>query len=318
MQSLLGKHRTLLSLAWLVFTVSLGIWWFYLALSNTDELINLTRQLGEADHLQELSRYARQRNMIQLEGIVFLAMLFSGGVILIWMVHRDNKRHRLIQDFFSTLTHEMKTPLTSLQLQVESLLEDSQDKELQARLKKVLDQNNRIGIQMSKAFYLASLMRSEQLYIENFRLEPLLQELHWDWPQLELTPPLHYVVRADRRALDSILKNVFDNAVQHGEADRIKITASPLEGQIQLQIQDNGRGFPGQIQQLGQAFIRHGRSSGSGIGIYIIKSLLTKMQARVTFKNLQDEENGPVKGFGVTMLLPVAKSDTVAEERGRR
>lgn len=297
MLSFIGKRKTILSVFWLIFTVSLGIWWFYLSLANINRLILLSQELGSASLQSQLEGYERQRTMIILEGSVFMFMLITGGITMVWLVYRDSKRHHLIQDFFSTVTHEMKTPLTSLQLQVESMIEDFSGKPAESRLKKILNENRRIERQMNKAFYLASLMRSEKLYFEEVSLRELMQSMTYDWKELKYNIDEKFFVWLDIRALESILKNIFENAVTHGQAKLIEVSARRVPGFIELEIQDDGIGFDGNINKLGRPFMRYSKSSGSGIGYYIIFSLLKKMKSSIRFTKINTH------GFAVVLSL---------------
>jgi len=63
---------------------------------------------------------------------------------------------------------------------------------------------------------------------------------------------------------------------------------------------DNGRGFDGDLGQLGELFVRPARSSGSGVGLYIVRRLLTAMNGTITFRN------GEAKGLVALLELPEA------------
>lgn len=291
--------RILLTFIWLALTCSLGVWWFYLGLENVERLIELRRQIGGASLDADVLIYQRQAYMIVTEGLFFLSLLVIGGVGMLVLAYQDISRNHLMQEFFSTVTHEMKTPLASLQLQIESLLEDVVDRPVIGRLEKVLKENQRIERQMNKAFYLASLMRGERLFIEDDVLDPILRRLQMDWPELQCLHAPGIKLRADMRALESILKNIIENAVQHGGADKIVLSAGTDNGNVWLKVHDNGRGFDGDPARLGQAFVRHSATSGTGIGIYIIKRLTQEMYGRISFSN-----NPDAKGFQVKIELP--------------
>ncbi len=101
---------------WLVTTVSLALWWLIHGLHQV-------RRIGEIN--PELStEVLRGQRMLYGEGAFFLILLVIGGIALFYYNLREEKRHRQTEEFFAILTHELKTPLASLRLQVESIQED--------------------------------------------------------------------------------------------------------------------------------------------------------------------------------------------------
>jgi len=65
-------------------------------------------------------------------------------------------------------------------------------------------------------------------------------------------------------------------------------------------VTDNGRGFPGDVGQLGKLFVRHARSSGSGVGLYIVRQLIKRMNGTIRFRSSESE------GFVAEFELPEA------------
>ncbi len=52
-----------------------------------------------------------------------------------------------------------------------------------------------------------------------------------------------------------------------------------------MRVADNGCGFQGDSSQLGKLFVRHARSSGSGVGLYIARQLLKRMNGAISFRS---------------------------------
>ena len=223
--------------------------------------------------------------MLKLEGSFFLFMLGVGGVTLATFSYRDYKRALLIADFFTTVTHEMKTPLASLQLQVEGLIEDNPNSPITNKFKKLLIENKRIESRMDKAFYLASLMQGEKLFQESFLFSDLFRGLQDEFPLLKLPKEIDSELKlfGDKKALESILKNIFENALRHGQATEIDIQVTKHSNtKVNIKITDNGNGFHGNWKEITSPFMRHTNTSGTGIGLYIAKKLLEKMNGKLT------------------------------------
>lgn len=274
-----AQFRMFFSLAWLSLTLSLGVWWWILGFRQAKTISEISVSTERQFELNRVNR------MLQLEGSFFLSMLTLGGVTLAVLSYRDHKRSKLIADFFSTVTHEMKTPIASLQLQVEVLLEDTKDLELKRKLEKIWKENLRIESQMGNAFYLASLMQGEALYLETLTLHEIKDSYSHHEPDLlwEVSIPLSKKVHLDKKAFFAMLKNLTENAKRHGKANQIKLHIDQEKDRICFLLVDNGSGFMGNKKYLTQPFLRHSNTSGSGIGLYIVKKLIEKMKGKIEF-----------------------------------
>lgn len=281
-------------------TVSLGIWWFLLGLKLTNTVAGLSAKLDASAASESLLVLERQSRMIKMEGTFFLSMLLLGGITLIWLSYRDIRRNKMIHDFFSTVTHEMKTPLASLRLQAESLQEELPNHHENKLIHRLLKDSVRIESQMNRAMYLASLTRSEILYIEKTNVRSVFLSVGEDFPELkiDLSHLEDVFVPADRKALESIFKNLAENSLKHGKANVLKvISKKQISNQILITITDNGTGFDGKYKNLGIPFQKHGSTSGTGIGLYIIKKLMNKMNGSMQIV----PQNS---GFRVDLILP--------------
>ncbi|ABJ77417.1 sensor histidine kinase [Leptospira borgpetersenii] len=279
MSSLWKNSRILFAIVWLLVTVSLGVWWFLLGLKLTNTVAGLSAKLNSSS--ENLSILERQSRMIKMEGAFFLLMLFLGGATLIWFSYRETRRNKLIHDFFSTVTHEMKTPLASLRLQAESLQEEMPSLNENKLIHRLLMDSVRIESQMNRAMYLASLTKSEILYIEKANVREIFLSIGEDFPELkiDLSRLENVFVSADRKALESIFKNLAENSLKHGKARVLEVISEKQKSnRILITISDNGTGFDGKYKVLGIPFYRHGSTSGTGIGLYIIKKLMKKMK----------------------------------------
>ncbi|EMJ96693.1 sensor histidine kinase [Leptospira alstonii] len=275
------NSRILFAIAWLLVTVSLGVWWLLLGLKLTNTVAGLSAKLDSSASLESLAVLERQSRMIKMEGTFFLSMLFLGGATLIWFSYRDIRRNKMIHDFFSTVTHEMKTPLASLRLQAESLQEEMPNPNENKLIHRLLMDSVRIESQMNRAMYLASLTRSEILYIEKTNVREVFLSIEEDFPELkiDLTRLENVFVFADGKALESIFKNLAENSLKHGGAQVLEVISERQKSnRVLITVTDDGSGFDGKYKGLGVPFYRHGSTSGTGIGLYIIKKLMKKMK----------------------------------------
>ena len=232
-------------------------------------------------------------------------LITGGGLSLIFMSVRDVRRNRLIKDFFATVTHEMKTPLASLRLQAESLEELLSSNRHKTLVKRLINDSGRLELQMDKALYLASISRSEKLYAEHIQIKEIYSQLGAYFENLEFLGETNYSISGDRRALESIFRNLIENAFNHGEAEKVEINSILKDDFVLIKLQDNGNGFRGDVNKIGKLFFRHNSRSGSGVGLFLVKTLVSKMKGSVSFSNTST-------GFKVEITLPLAsKQDEV-------
>lgn len=287
--------RLIFSFLWLVSTLSFGIWWWILGVRQAETIARLSPSLGASEELFRVHR------MLQMEGVVFFLLLILGGGTLAFFSLRDRKRTYMLSDFFGALTHEMKTPMASLQLQVESLIEETKDKKLKKSLENLMKENLRIQSRMEKAFHLASILRGESIFLTKFEWKSIEENLKYEFPGVDWRLPNH-ILHADERALELVLRNLIENALLHGRASKVSVSGKMTDNEIQIAVEDNGLGFQGNWQDLSKPFQRPTPRSGSGIGLYISKELLKKMSGHLNFSPNQEGS-----GFCATILLPLAR-----------
>ena len=95
----------------------LGSWWLFLVFKLSNALEGITSQKPQGNLI----------NMIKWEGTTFIVFLIILSITLLYIYFQDHKKTKALQAFFSSLTHELKTPLASIKLQSEvinDLLED--------------------------------------------------------------------------------------------------------------------------------------------------------------------------------------------------
>lgn len=263
--------RLALAGAWFLLTFSISAWWMVLSLGLTAGRGAPTLTAGPGQH-----------RMFLWEGSFLLLFIIAGGGLLFSAIYRDQRRNEEVRRFFSTFTHELKTSLTSLRLQAEILEEDPRNRENE-NLRRLLRDVVRLELQLENALVLAQAERGK-LFLEEIPLKKTVEQLSAHWPELTVQVPKDARVQADQRALECILRNLFQNAFVHGQATRVSVEASATgAGDMRIQISDNGKGFTGNLTELGAAFVRHTTRSGSGIGLYLSRLLASRMGGKLTF-----------------------------------
>ena len=279
---------------WLAFTVSLTVWWYVFSQRQIDRLLLL-------DHAAA-SDFVRDQSMLFWEGATLVFCLLAGGAALAYYTFRLVRQSEQIREFFLTFSHELKTPLASLRLQAETLVEDLEDAEQSELAKRIVDHRARLSLQLDNSLFLANL-NPKEMFLEEISVKDVLSSLSKRWPELQIETTGDELVRADTRALESILSNIIQNSVVHGKAEKLTfdMSRSPGESLVDICALDNGKSFSGDTSRLGKLFARHYSGSGNGVGLYLCKRLAELMQGRAECSALEE-------GFCVRISLPGAKA----------
>lgn len=278
--------------AWVVFTVALAVWWLIFGLSQARQLSAL-----EGPDAAQVSRVTR---MLVLEGAVLVAMLCGGGFAMLRAIRREQRRRREQREFFMAFTHDLKTAITSLRLQAEALREDLPHAAGNPNLQRMLKDSVRLQLQLDNA--LALTTAEAAVFIEAIEVRQLVDYLREDFPDLAIDIAGDARVRADRRAIESVLRNLLQNAVVHGRARRVALDLrrSP-SGAIEIVVTDDGSGAAVDLSTaLDRPFVRPTSTSGSGVGLYVCGRLLHQMHGQIRVLSR------PAPGFAVSIVLPEA------------
>jgi signal transduction histidine kinase len=262
-----GKIKTFLAVVWCIFTLSMVAWWWVYGLNSHDSPDEILKK----------------HRMFMWEGSMLIATVVMGGGSLIFLSYRDQKRHEQLQTFFATFSHDIKTSITRLRLQAEVLEEDNAQKKNPV-LQRLVGDIARLDLQLENSLLLSS-SESANLLKEKLALSKLIESLRTTWAELEFRLSQDAEIIADKRALTSVLKNLIQNAVLHGQATAIEISVRKLNGnKIEIAFQDNGQGFAGHLENLGIEMYPSANEKGSGIGLFLGRRLLTRMNGRIHFE----------------------------------
>ncbi len=272
---------------WVVFTLSLAGWLFYFS----SEQVSRIQALGGAGAVDAV-RYQR---MLLWETTVLLASLLGGAATIAVLMIRNQEHSRHIKNFFLTFTHELKTPLASIQLQAESLAEDLGDSSHKPLIDRLSRDASRLAIQLENSLYLADGNRGA-LVFESVAIPDDMNHLLLGWPGMNVSMNGHARVLVDKRAFESIVRNILKNAVDHGKASEMRIEVSSDQDRARISFSDNGKGFHGDTAKLGALFARPSSSSGNGIGLYLITKLAERMGGKVLIERA-------IPSFCVTVSL---------------
>lgn len=277
-----------LTLLWVIMLLGLGSWWLYLVFKLHNTLSEL--------NIPELGSQSRFLNMMKWEGSFFFIFLVLLGGSLLIMYYRDMKKSKAMQGFFSSLSHELKTPLASMRLQAEvikDLIEDESHShdQLANLTKRLIEDTHKLESELEKSLQLSRIEQDARMTLVPVSLERFLKR------QEKLQTPLKVdleisedakEILADELSLNMIFRNLFENTLRHNkEASRVLIKARKSGQFVEILYDDFGKKFAGDLSHLGDLFYKYNSSKGSGIGLYLIKNLMRKMHGH--FEILNDD-----------------------------
>jgi two-component system phosphate regulon sensor histidine kinase PhoR len=209
------------------------------------------------------------------------------------------------RDFVANVSHELKTPLTSIKGFVETLLEGAlEDKENNRDFLKIIhDHAERLNILVNDLLSLSYLESKEIILDKNdLALSQQLEEVISGFrAQLknrnigiknELSADL--IVKADTDRIRQVFTNLIDNAIKFNkENGSIRIFSQELEGEIKIIVEDSGMGIPAKdIPRIFERFYRVDKArsrslGGTGLGLSIVKHIVELHGGRVGLESAE-------------------------------
>lgn len=269
-----SKFRYYLSIAWLVFTCALTFWWWL------HGLLQLEAMAG----FMTVDKFERTHRMLMSEGTFFLATIFIGGVSLVVLAKKDYQRHEQIRLFFANFAHDLKTSMARLRIQSD-LLKDEWTEQGMGRLS---DHLNQLDLQLENSLWVARGDK-QNFHFQNKKLSSILSSVRIEWPEVEISLEQDVILDCDDLALKSVFRNILQNAVFHAQAKKIDIKVKNKGSFVTLIISDDGLNFKGDVAQLGKNFIQPKSAHGNGLGLYLTRFLIEKMNGSIEFSVEQNK-----------------------------
>ncbi len=263
-------------------------WWAY-------HIIDLTSMLHERPE------YIRKRTLMILgEGAVFFSILAFAIFQIRKSIRKDIELSRQQKNFLLAVTHELKTPIASVKLYLQTLKRHQLDADKRSEIAdNALEENERLQQIIDNILSVAQLenktfqLHGEQVNIaDSIRQAIRVHELKQN-AQFAVHCDDHLTHYLDKNAWHSILSNLIDNALKYaGDFPRITITCEQHDSGIQIVFEDNGEGVPDEKMDLiFQRFVRLGNeetrnAKGVGLGLYIIRELVKAMHGTIRAENV--------------------------------
>jgi len=280
----------------------------------------VTIRPGRLEHLQAQRRASIR--MFAAEGTTFLCILMAGTALILRSVRREMQLMRQQANFLSAVTHELKSPLASIRLFIETLELRDPPPEKRARfLANMHADVDRLEGLVNNILAVARL-DSGRFVVHMDRgdlgrdVADVVQALGKDLSQRRLSvdlalpdQPLH--ARYDLGVLKTVLRNLLDNAAKYGGADQpVHVTVARQGDWATIEVRDQGIGLAAEeCEKIFQKFYRVGeemvrQTEGTGLGLYLARELVRQLGGSITA-----ESPGVGRGTSFRVTLPLDRQE---------
>ncbi|MCR2804004.1 HAMP domain-containing sensor histidine kinase [Paenibacillus soyae] len=217
----------------------------------------------------------------------------------------EYEANRSKKELVASLSHDIKTPVASIKAVSELMLLKATDEKMQKQLNTIYAKAEQINLLVTDMFH-ATLEELNELKVAT--TEELSSVLYGMINSVNIHDQIHCepipdcMIVTDVHRLQQVLDNIVSNAYKYANTP-ITITSRLTAQHLELHIADNGPGIPeDELPLLFNKFYRGSNAegrSGSGLGLYISKYLMQRMQGDIACRNREG-------GFTVTVTIPLA------------
>lgn len=251
---------------------------------------------------------------VMVEGILLLVVILVGVYVIFVYWNRQSTLYAKQRDIISQVTHELKSPLASIQLHLETIrLRRPAGDKLDAFVGTMLSDTDRLHYLINNLLMAARLEQrrkpaERRLTDISALLAEHVERERANLPQggsisIDAAPAVKLLV--DPEEMGMVLRNLFENAVLYSPGSpEIAVCLNRTGNSVRLAIQDKGRGLDRSEQKhVFEMFYRGHQSGenvrGTGLGLYIVNTIIRSYGGRVSV-----ESAGPGQGCTFTITLP--------------
>jgi signal transduction histidine kinase len=250
-------------------------------------------------------RYIEDPQIVALIVLFITAILFIIAAAIVRSFERLAEANRMKSEFVSIVSHQLRSPLSNLKWVIELLLSGrtNQVTEKQIEYFKILKENSdRMGELISDLLTVSRIeqgkfpLRKEKIFLADL-IKKIIKEMEIfaKASNVEIkfkTEKDLPKILADPAQLKLAIENLLDNAIRYIKGKgKVEIKLEKRNKNLYLEIKDNGVGIPQEDQKyVFQKFFRSGnvlrqQTEGSGLGLYITKSIIEKSGGKINFKS---------------------------------
>lgn len=249
------------------------------------------------------------------------AFINSGLIIVLQDVNKEHMLDIMRKEFVANVSHELKTPITTIKSYTETLLDSDLDELSQKKFLKVIDrENSRMSRIVTDLLSLSNIdYNRDNLHFVRFDTYEFIDEAI-ESQSLLITQKKHKIeldidmdikdIYADKNGADQILTNIISNACKYTpDFGKISISAKNLDDFVEIKVSDNGIGIPKEdLPRITERFYRveKGRSramGGTGLGLSIANEMIKSLGGSLKVESIFGE------GTSITLLFKAGDED---------
>lgn len=308
-----GRYQILLSILILYAFLSF-MWWGYLMLDKSGQIYYLKSLIIDHNYLTNetkdsiRSEKKLQTWMILGEGIVFVSILAVGSYYLFKSLRKQLQLNQQQNNFLLSITHELKTPIASLQLALETIKQrelsiKTRDKLLQNSITDIqrlndLVENILLSSKLMGKKEMESFQRKELVSLADFfQKETQILQKAYPTRNIQVSRNEKQEVSINTFGIHTLVFNLLDNALKHTTEDIwLQYQVGPKK--LRIEVKDQGIGIPdADKKKLFQKFQRleeenTRKTTGTGLGLYLCKQIIDILRGRIWIKD--NHPNGSI------------------------
>ncbi len=248
-----------------------------------------------------------------LEGGILLALLLAGATVIFIYWSKQHRLNLMQRAFVSNVTHELKSPVASIQLALETMaLRQLSPEQMQSFLSMMLDDTERLATLIDRILGAARIEKKRVRYhrqavsMRHFVEDVLDQDRHLyekDGHQVVLEKGGDARVAIDHSAMRTVLGNLIENAARYSpRGTPIRLRLHRDLRSCRLDVIDGGVGIKKKdLKNIFKLFWRGeaSRASGTGLGLYIVRHIVRDHKGKVWASS-----PGPGRGSTFSISLP--------------
>jgi two-component system sensor histidine kinase SenX3 len=253
-------------------------------------------------------------------GVVLVLMVIAGVVLNTTFLVREIRRNAQHDAFINAVTHELKTPVASIRLYLETLQTRTVDEpKRQEFYRTMLDDSDRLLGTIEQILRTGHTGQAKRaLHVSAIDFGRIVEEClararrlyHVPDEALSYRPGPPVTIQGDENEVRAAVSNLIDNAVKYAGKDaKVDVVTESVDGRyVTVRVKDNGPGIPkAELKQIFKRFYRapgplSTRVKGTGLGLFIVRSVAKRHGGRVWA-----ESEGPGHGSTFVLQLPIAK-----------
>jgi len=246
--------------------------------------------------------------------VMILSLLLLAGsttslILMVVIFYRQKRVTEIRNDFMNNMTHELKTPISSVSLALELLQDQSvpmAEEEKKEYFKVANNELNRLTLLVDKVLKMAAFEKSEVTVVkEKFMVKPWLEDIVGSFkPKMEVAnvqmavtifPDTMYI-RADKVHLTNVMQNLIENAIKYGDKEKenisIQINGWESDDESFITVKDNGKGIPdAYLTKVFDKFFRvptgdEHETKGYGLGLSYVQEIIRLHDGEITVHSI--------------------------------